>query len=440
MKRDHASLISCCTVLLLLCGAAARAQTLDHLQCYKTRDPAHVDAEVDLDSERFGAARGCKVARAALVCVPASSAVIGAPPLGDAPGQPLEDARVCYKVRCPSAAAPSIELADRFGTRVFTGLETSLVCTPAAEEPTSADTLEPATGTDASSAVFQNVGTYGIPVAGYPHYLERAALVYVNAVRMAPLEYRAKDAKDTRFSMTAVNALGGYPAVEPLRWALGLNRSARFHSRDMLTKGCFQHSSCNGTSWVARVTSFYAAGAGGENIAAGMADPRALVNAWLCDSTGKACCKDHQSCDGHRRNIMNTRFRASGFGYGTNGTRHYWTQDLAGAVVPAAPATPLVDGAHVLIGTTATKFLANYRDPAGAARSVTLVLGGARIAMTRDLGTAARGTFAASSGRAAVCRSYHFEAVDSAGRTWRYPAAGEFRTYGEGTCTRNYVG
>jgi hypothetical protein len=137
---------------------------------------------------------------------------------------------------------------------------------------------------------------------------------------------------------------------------------------------------------------------------------------------------------------MTARFRASGLGYGTNGTRHYWTQDLSGALIPAAPATPLVDGAHVLIGTTATKFLANYRDAGGPPRSVTLVLNGVRLAMIRDLGTTARGTFAASSARAPGCRSYHFEAVDRLGRTWRYPAAGNFRTYGEGTCVRNYVG
>jgi hypothetical protein len=257
---------------------------------------------------------------------------------------------------------------------------------------------------------------------------------------MAPLDYRAKYAADTRFSMTAVNALGTYPAVEPLRLAPGLNQSARFHSRDMLTKGCFQHNSCDGTPWTMRIASFYAAGAGGENIAAGAGDPRAVVNSWLCDSTGKACCRDGQSCDGHRRNLMNARFRGSGFGYATNTSKHYWTQDLAGGLVPAVPATPLIDGAHTLIGTTATKFLANYRDAAGAPRSVTLVLNGARIAMMRDLGTATRGTFAASRPRAAVCRSYHFESVDYAGRVWRYPAAGEFRTYGEGACVRNYIG
>jgi hypothetical protein len=171
-----------------------------------------------------------------------------------------------------------------------------------------------------------------------------------------------------------------------------------------------------------------------------MADPRASVNALLCDSSGGVCCTDGKSCDGHRRNIMAARFRAIGTGYAKSSLgKSYWTQDFSGTLVPLAPPTPLVDGAHVLMGTTSTKFLANYRDAAGAPRSVTLVLGATRMPMALDLGSRTRGTFAASSGRAAGCRSYHFEAVDAAGRKWRYPASGELRTYGEGACLQSFT-
>jgi hypothetical protein len=219
-----------------------------------------------------------------------------------------------------------------------------------------------------------------------------------------------------------------------------LNQAARYHSRDMAQNGCFQHNSCDGTSWVTRIASFYPAGGGGENIAAGMADPRASVNALLCDSSGGVCCPDGKSCDGHRRNIMAARFRAVGVGYAKSATgKSLWTQDFSGSLPAATPATPLVDGAHLLMGTTTTKFLANYRDAAGAPRSVTLVLGTTRVAMTLDIGQRTRGTFVASSNRAAGCRSYHFEAVDSAGRKWRYPASGSLRTYGEGSCLQSFA-
>ena len=38
-------------------------------------------------------------------------------------------------------------------------------------------------------------------------------------------------------------------------------------------------------------------------------------------------------------------------------------------------------------------------------------------------------------GSGAACRLYHFEAVDSAGHTWRYPETGSFVTAGIGACS-----
>jgi hypothetical protein len=70
MNRKVALLISSCTVAFSLASAAARAQTLDDLQCYTTRDPVNVDAEVLLESAELGLTAGCKIKRAALVCVP----------------------------------------------------------------------------------------------------------------------------------------------------------------------------------------------------------------------------------------------------------------------------------------------------------------------------------------------------------------------------------
>jgi uncharacterized protein YkwD len=324
-------------VVVLACGTPAAAQTLDNLECYKSRDPLLVNAVATLDSAEFGLKPGCKIGRTAFICVPAATTLFGSGSTA-IDGQPLEDRRICYKIKCPSPSAPDLELADRFGTRVFTGLKTSFLCTPASGTTPLASSTTTTTTAIPQSGLFQNIGTYGVPSNGYPSWQERAAQVCVNAVRMSPLDYRAKYATDTKFSLAAVGALAGYPAVEPVYWVLGLNQAARYHSNDMLQNTCFKHDSCNGMDWTKRVASFYSGGAGGENIAAGMSDPRVLVNAWLCDSTGTACCRDFASCDGHRRNIMTDRFRATGFGYATDGTKHYWTEGPRGRV--AADASP----------------------------------------------------------------------------------------------------
>src|SRR5512137_2266549 len=146
---------------------------------------------------------------------------------------------------------------------------------------------------------------YGVPVQGFPSWRERSLLVLTNAVRMAPLGWRTRYGADFSPSLAGARALEAYPAVAPLRWNMGLNRSARAHSEDMAWTPCWGHASCDGTSWSTRIRAYYTlSGAMGENIAAGPADPRYAMNMWLCDATGVACCADGTSCDGHRRNIM----------------------------------------------------------------------------------------------------------------------------------------
>jgi hypothetical protein len=55
------------------------------------------------------------------------------------------------------------------------------------------------------------------------------------------------------------------------------------------------------------------------------------------------------------------------------------------------------------------------------------------------MGTDTNGHWSLAQTMGTACRSYHFEAVDSAGNVWRYPASGELRTYGEGNCTEDYL-
>jgi hypothetical protein len=300
------------------------------------------------------------------------------------------------------------------------------------------DPTNPAAGGGGGGGTPLTPGAYGVPVQGFPSWHERVLLVLTNAVRMGPLDWRTRYAADFSPSLASARALEAYPAVGPIRWNAGLAQAARAHSEDMARTPCFSHDSCDGTSWATRIRSYYSlSGSIGENIAAGPSDPRHAMNLWLCDASGGSCCADGASCDGHRRNMMNGGWRALGTGHGyVSGAPygHYWTQDFGGASDLAEP--PLVDGSHLAVGAE-TVFLANW-SAAAPPRSIAVVVDGAATPLALDLGTAARGTWSARTPRGTACRSYHLQAVDVDGGSWRVPATGEYRTFGEGSCAEDY--
>jgi hypothetical protein len=283
---------------------------------------------------------------------------------------------------------------------------------------------------------------YGVPVDGYPSWRERAILALTNAVRISPGDYKVSSVYATRTpTLNRPDVLGTtYPARSPILHHHDLARAARFHAQDMASKNYFSHTSQDGSSFSTRVRRYYTASSTlGENIAAGNVDPISTMHQWLCDVSGGTCCVDGQSCDGHRRGIMNGSFRALGVGYGYDSTAqydHYWVQDFGGVAGQTAPR--LVDGAHLLRGTGQTRFIANYASTTAAA-SVTLMLDGVSTPMAQDLGTATGGTWFVEVARGTGCRSYYFTAEDTGGGMHRYPAAGQFRTAGEGSCAEEFV-
>ncbi len=270
----------------------------------------------------------------------------------------------------------------------------------------------------------------GVPLDGLPSWRERAIAVLTNAVRLSPAAYKASPVYGGVLSpsLNAPNVLGAvYPPQAPLILDPAISRLARRHARDMATRNVFGHS---GTDTL------------GENIGAGPdGDPLATMHRWLCDRTSpsaRGCCPDGAPCDGHRRNIMGGTFRTLGVGHAYNPVttyQHYWTQNFGGAAIGSAP--PLVDGAHVFAGTT-IRFLANVHD-VDPPRSVVLLVDGARVQMTLELGTRASGTYAVVQARGMACRSYAFELVAASGVAYRHPARGYFRTAGEGRCRDEWV-
>ena len=83
--------------------------------------------------------------------------------------------------------------------------------------------------------------------------------------------------------------------------------------------------------------------------------------------------------------------------------------------------------------------MATYFDSPGyPPQEVVLVLNGVEHPMSLDIGQPQAGTYAVSIAGAGGCRSYHFRATTSPGLSYRYPAEGELRTYGD-NCSETWV-
>ncbi len=277
-----------------------------------------------------------------------------------------------------------------------------------------------------------------------PDWHERTVAALVNSVRLSPTGWGAW-AKAT----LGPNVLAAYPAVAPLTWNTSLGASSRAHATDMSTNGCYQYSSCDGTKWDSRVASYYNLSTNlGEAIAATIADPLAVVEAWVCDAQADGtCCPDDPNnfqnpCDGDRHNLMRSEYQTCGAGWANvAGERPYWTIDFGGTSSTAA--APLVDGSHLLVSTVAgqppdvVRFFVNV-DAGAAPASVTLALGDQLLPMQVALGTAASGTWQVEVPAATDCRAYDFLLQDAGGVTWRYPGKGQLLTYGEGKCSSDF--
>ncbi len=279
----------------------------------------------------------------------------------------------------------------------------------------------------------------GAPVDGFPNLFERRLLVYTNAVRMAPQEYR--DEYMAGFQPSPKKILQVNSPVEPLYYESSLNESARSHAVDMSQSGCFQHDSCDGTSWAERIWGFYPqAKMIGENIAAGYSTAKSVIDAWLCDESGGQCASDGTSAAGHRTNIMNASLKLVGVGYAADALGNWqflWVQDLASNEPASKP--PLVAGCHDSLLTGKTSFLLNYRDPTGRPpASLQVVIDGVAYDMNLDLGVAAAGTYRLDVAKATGCREYYFTALTASGESWRYPGPGVFLTDGESDCSEDY--
>jgi hypothetical protein len=127
----------------------------DHLKCYKVKDgqkfkSATIDF-VTLFDPPFGPESGCviKPGKAKKFCTPGTKTVTATDgPQVDAPGPPIANEFLCYKLKCPAKTGPDLnDRFDQFGARPLTKLKTAEICTPVSQgvPPSTTTTTTPTT-------------------------------------------------------------------------------------------------------------------------------------------------------------------------------------------------------------------------------------------------------------------------------------------------------
>ncbi len=150
----------CAVGLASLCLKAAPAggAALDHLKCFKIKDPqakAKYTADLDVVSGTAGGISepGCTIkVPAIMACVPTVKTNVTPTPPG-IPDQGTPNSFFCYKVKCPAVAHPALSGTDQFGSRtveVKTG--SRLLCAPLAGPPTTTSTTPSSTTTTTLTA------------------------------------------------------------------------------------------------------------------------------------------------------------------------------------------------------------------------------------------------------------------------------------------------
>jgi hypothetical protein len=231
-------------------------------------------------------------------------------------------------------------------------------------------------------------GGYGDPIDGHPNPDERAMHLWTNAVRVDP----------EAFSSYYPCNFDNFQSTEqtpkrPLRWHLGLNEAARFHSQDMYEHNWFSHTSFDGTSFYGRVARFYSSDWVGENIAYGHHSMfGVVVEGWMCSS-------------GHRSNIMDDDWEELGTGV----VGLYHTQDFG---AQSAITEPLIHmGSHSPDSPIDdVTFWADYYEANGEVPEIfKVVVNGNTHDMKLEYGSPAQGVYAADVSLDSIgCHKYYF--------------------------------
>ncbi|MFE2146661.1 CAP domain-containing protein [Streptomyces sp. NPDC059456] len=115
--------------------------------------------------------------------------------------------------------------------------------------------------------------------------------------------------------LTLVNQERAQAGCGPVRANPPLAALASAFSKDMATRGFFDHTDPDGKTPWDRAANAGLGGLGGENIARGQGDAQAVMNAWM-------------NSPDHKANILNCEFRTLGVGAYFADGGPWWTQDF----------------------------------------------------------------------------------------------------------------
>lgn len=244
-----------------------------------------------------------------------------------------------------------------------------------------------------------------------------------------------------------------YSAMPPLAWSQALNRSARFHSDEMVRQGYFAHDSactlvssinslypgsCDGsaacacvggsvacsptcTGWAQRVQLF--GGSPSGEIIASPSNPNQSFYLWLYEPGDTTSCQ-FTSANGHRWLILTS---TGAVGAGVAG---YSSGDFGAGSAPAK----IPSGAHYPQQAASVEIWANWYDSAGPSLA-SVNVDGSCAPMTLQRGTQTNGAWSATvTGVASGCHRYYFSFRDAAGTTVTYPTTGSLAIGSGGTC------
>jgi uncharacterized protein YkwD len=140
------------------------------------------------------------------------------------------------------------------------------------------------------------------------------ATAAVLGVLLTPQSAAALTVTEARTEMVKlVNSARANAGCAAVKINTYLNSAAQAHATDMSVNKYFSHTSKDGTTWSARIKKHGYAYPGGENIAYGYSTPAGVMKAWMAS-------------DGHRKNIVNCKFKVIGVGWAAGG--NYWVQDF----------------------------------------------------------------------------------------------------------------
>ncbi|WP_267244624.1 CAP domain-containing protein [Streptomyces sp. PR69] len=137
-----------------------------------------------------------------------------------------------------------------------------------------------------------------------------------SAERTSPAAEAASRAEaEAATVLSIVNAERGKAGCSAVRADGALADLAEGHSQDMKDRGFFDHTNPDGETPWDRADEAGVSHLGGENIARGQADAKAVMNAWM-------------NSDGHRANILNCEYKTLGVGVVLGSGGPWWTQNF----------------------------------------------------------------------------------------------------------------